>query len=269
MAKSLAQTVKKIALALFYILIYFAFLYLLSQQVEFLEEDAQNYSEVVTILASLASMGVYLVVMYLRDVKVGRYIRFKSITVVDGVLAFMLAIGFRMLTGAYLMWSESVPLIRQSMEHAQGGYQLNTMTTFGVISVIVSVCLVAPFFEEILFRGMVLRELRDVMPNALAVVLQAVLFGLAHSMLAQSVFVTVYAVILGALYLKVRNISVVILAHMLFNISSVLEIRNADMVNQMFVIGLLLTVSSIIMFFCVYRRRKGELATELGGNKNV
>ena len=217
MAENLAQFVKKIALALFYIFIYFAFLYLLAQQVELLEEDVKNYSEIITILASVASLGVYLVILYLREIKPGRYIKFKRVTLVDAVLAFVLAFGFRILTGAYLMWSEqNVPLLQRSIENAQHSYNFNTMTTLGVVSVIVSVCIVAPFFEEILFRGMVLGELRGAMPKGMAIILQAVLFGLAHTVLAQALFAAVYGLILGVIYLKTRNISVVILSHVFF-----------------------------------------------------
>lgn len=267
----MARFVKKIALALFYILIYFAFLYLLSWQVGILEEDAENYSGIVTILASIASLGVYLVILYLREIKVGRYVKFKNITLVDFVLSLMLAVGFRILTGAYLMWSENnVPMLQKSIENAQNGYNFNTMTTFGIVSVVVSVCIVAPFFEEFLFRGLVLRELRGAMPDVLAVVFQALLFGLAHAVLAQSLFAAVYAVILGAIYLRVRNISVVILSHVFFNISSVLEVKNSDMINQMFISGLLLTVLSIMIFFYVYKRKKPAKAEKFtGGSNNV
>ncbi len=271
MAVNLARFVKKIALALFYILIYFAFLYLLTWQVGFLEEDAENYSGIVTILASIASLGVYFIILYLREIRVRRYIKFKNVTVVDGVLSLMLAVGFRILTGAYLMWSEkNVPMLQKSIEGAQSGYSFNTMTTFGAVSIVISICIVAPFFEEILFRGLVLRELRGAMPDVFAVVLQAILFGLAHAVLAQSLFAAVYAVILGVLYLRVRNISVVILAHIFFNLSSVLEVKNTDMINQMFVTGLLLTVGTMLIFFYIYKRQRPYKAEKIsGGNKNV
>lgn len=271
MAENVAQFFKKIAFALFYILIYFALLYLLMWQVKFLEEDVENYSEIITIFASVASLGIYLIILHLREIRVVKYVRFKRITLVDGVLAFMLAFGFRILTGAYLLWSrENVPLLQKSIEGAQYGYSFNTMTTLGIISVVVSVCIVAPFFEEILFRGMVLRELRSAMPDALAIVLQAILFGLAHAVLAQSLFAAVYGLILGMIYVRTRNISVVILSHMFFNISSVLEVKSADAINQMFISGLVMTLSAIILFFSIYKGKNSVKAGKaIGGNSDV
>lgn len=271
MAENVAHIIKKIALALFYILIYFSILYLLTVQVALLEEDVKNYSEVVTIIASVASVGIYLVTFYFREVKVKRYIKFKRVSLIEAVLSLTMAVGFRILTGAYLMWSQmSVPVLQRSIENAQQSYNFNTMTTFCAISVVLSVCVVAPVFEEILFRGIVLKELGDAMPAAAAIVFQALLFGISHAVLAQSIFAAVYGIILGAVYLKCRNISVVILAHMFFNMSSVLEVKNAEMLTEMFITGLVLTGLSIIIFFYIYRRKKPAYAGEVtGGNDNV
>ncbi|MBU6315794.1 MAG: CPBP family intramembrane metalloprotease [Acidobacteria bacterium] len=49
-----------------------------------------------------------------------------------------------------------------------------------VVAMVVLAVVVAPFVEEILFRGLILRGLASRMPLALAVPLQAVLFGAAH-----------------------------------------------------------------------------------------
>ncbi|MBR5535910.1 MAG: CPBP family intramembrane metalloprotease [Clostridia bacterium] len=268
MVKNVVRIIKKIALALFYILIYFAFLYLLSWQVDFLEEDAQNYSDVVTILASIASLGVYLIILYMREKRVGRYIKIRDITVIDAVLSFMMAVGFRVLTGAYLLWSETnIPVLKKSIEGAQQGYNFNTMTTVCIISAILSVCLVAPVFEEILFRGFVLKELRGAMSDKVAILIQGLLFGLAHAALAQSLFAAVYGIILGAVYLRCRNLSVVIFSHIVFNVSSVLEVKNTDMLWQMFFTGVTLTGVSIVIFFYIHRRQKPEMSGKItGGN---
>lgn len=271
MAEQLAHIIKKIALALFYILIYFGLLYLLSFQVALMEEDAENYSGIITILASVASLGIYLIVLYLREKKVKQYIKIKRISLIEIVLSLAMAVGFRLLTGAYLMWSEmNVPILQRSIESAQQSYDFNTMTTVCMVSIILSVCLVAPAFEEILFRGLVLKELKEAMPAMAAIVLQALLFGLAHAVLAQSIFAAVYGIILGAVYLRCKNISVVILSHMFFNISSGLEIKSDEMLAQMFITGLVLTVVSIIIFFYIHKRKKPACAGEVtGGNYDV
>ncbi len=264
MAEKPAHIIKKIALALFYIFIYFALLYLLTFQVDFMEEDLENYSGVVTIIASIAAAGIYFVMFYLRDINIKNYINARRISLIDGVLAFAMAIGFRLLTGAYLLWSEmNVPILQESIKNAQQGYDFNTMTGFCMVTVILSTCVAAPIFEELLFRGIIQKELADVMPMALAVVLQGLMFGLAHAVLAQSVFAAVYGIILGVVYYKTKNICVVILSHLFFNISSVLEVKNSEMLGQMTVTGLGMTIASILIFFYIYKRKTPAVAGEV------
>ena len=271
MAVKLGTGIQKIALALFYILIYFALLYFVTIQVGLLEEDIENYSGVITILASLASLAIYAVIFYIRGVKPKKYVAVKRLALLDVVLAFTTAVGFRLLTGAYLMWSEmNVPILQKSLEGAQQSYDFNTMTAFGAISVIISVCIVAPVFEEILFRGLVQKELSYVMPEICAVILQGVLFGMAHAVLAQSIFAAVYGIVLGLIYSRTKNISVVMCAHVFFNLSSVLEIKSIDMIGRMTLSGLALTVVSIFVFFYIYKGKKPAVTGEVtGGSDNV
>lgn len=271
MAEKLAHIIKKIALALFYIMIYFALLYLLTFQVNVLEEDLKNYSGVVTIIASIATLGIYRVTFYLRDINVKKYIKVKRLSLIDVTLAFSMAIGFRLLTGAYLMWGETnVPLLQRSIEGAQQSYDFNTMTGFCIVTVIVSTCIAAPFFEEVLFRGIVQKELSDAMPVSMAIVLQGIMFGLAHAVLAQSVFAAVYGIILGVIYYRTKNLSIVVVSHLFFNMSSVLEIKSGEMLAQMALTGLGLTLVSIFIFFYIYRRKTPVTAGEVtGGNDNV
>ena len=211
-----------------------------------------------------------MVILNLREIKIGRYIKFKRLTLIDGALALMLALGFRVLTGAFLMWSQNnVPLLQRSIENAPYSYGFGTMTTFGAMSVIISVCVIGPLFEEILFRGMVLGEMRHTMPDILAVILQGLLFGLAHAVLAQSLFAAVYGVLLGIVYLRTRNLSVVALSHIFFNISSALEVKNADMTSHMLVSGFLMTTVAMMFFFYIYKRRLPVQSGEnTGGNNN-
>lgn len=268
MAENLARVLKKATLALLYIIIYFGLMYLLSFELALLQEDGENYSGVITILASLAAVGLYGVIFYLRDVKVNRYIRVKRVSVLDGVITFTMAIGFRMLTGAYFVWAENIAVLKESLDKAQESYNFNTMTSFSIITVVFSVCIVAPVFEEILFRGLVQRELMNIMPPFGAIAVQGVLFGIAHAVLAQSVFAAVYGVILGVIYYKTKNILVVMLAHMFFNLSSVLEVRNSDMLIQMVLTGLILTVASIFIFFYAYRKKQTPVEGEVSGGSN-
>lgn len=229
-----------------------------------------NYSGVVTIIAAFAATGIFAVSFYLRGIKSKRYIRVKRLSLLDAVLSFTLAIGFRMITYVYFIWAEDVPVLSKSIEAAQSQvFNYATMTTIGMVTILLSIYLVAPIFEEVLFRGIVQKELCEALPVWVAILLQAIAFGWAHGYMVQTIFAAVFGIILGLLYYKTKNIKITILAHMFFNMSSTLELKNDDMFIQMVITGIGMTVASIFMFFYAYRKKHTPIEGENpGGNNN-
>ena len=67
---------------------------------------------------------------------------------------------------------------------------------------VIYTCLVAPFMEELLFRGVLLRKARR-FGDRTAVVFTAVMFGLMHGNLNQFLYAVVIGLVLG--YLAVRT----------------------------------------------------------------
>lgn len=82
---------------------------------------------------------------------------------------------------------------------------------------ILGITILAPLSEELLFRGIIQGELRRVLPEWLAVVIQALLFALFHWQPVQVIYVILPALALGALYALTRSIWVPVLMHMVFN----------------------------------------------------
>lgn len=88
----------------------------------------------------------------------------------------------------------------------------------GGLSSIVGVAIAAPFFEEMLFRGIILRGLLARMRPAAAVVVSALIFGAAHLNLYQFVVGTLIGLPLGWLYLRFRSTVPCMLLHGGFNV---------------------------------------------------
>lgn len=80
----------------------------------------------------------------------------------------------------------------------------------------------APFTEEMLFRGILFRWLRTRVPRSLALLLPAVLFGLAHFSLSVLLPLCVMGVILSLAYERTGEPAVPILAHAMFNLNTLL-----------------------------------------------
>ena len=89
---------------------------------------------------------------------------------------------------------------------------------------VVAVVLVAPFVEELYFRGLLLRALWGRMGRVLTVALSAVLFGLAHVQLLQLPALVVFGLVAGTLVVATRRLAPAMWAHAAFNGVTVVQL---------------------------------------------
>ena len=75
---------------------------------------------------------------------------------------------------------------------------------------------IAPIFEELWFRGIVMESLRPY-GNGFAILVSALLFGLTHGNLQQFFYATVLGVCLGYIAINTRSIIVTTVMHAMFN----------------------------------------------------
>ena len=101
-------------------------------------------------------------------------------------------------------WTES---------YSEASADIATGTVLGVISV----AIVAPIAEELIFRGLVMNRLSRVMPGWLAVLLSAAVFGLCHGELVWFCYAFVLGAFFGFIDLRAGSILPSILGHVAFN----------------------------------------------------
>ena len=90
------------------------------------------------------------------------------------------------------------------------------MVSGGVVSAI-TLCVVAPFIEEMLFRGVFLRSFLWNYGPAKAIALSSLLFGAAHLNVYQFVIASTVGVLSGWLYLVTRSLWPSIFEHAIYN----------------------------------------------------
>ena len=135
-----------------------------------------------------------------------------------GPVVWLAAIGTQIVVGAIVL-GFGVPL----GNNTDGISELTDDRTY-VISIIITAVIAAPFVEEIVFRGLVMRGLRSRLPAIPTIALQAVLFGVAHVDPVRGtgniglvlVLSGVGAAFGGGAYL-LRRIGPTIVAHAIFN----------------------------------------------------
>ena len=90
---------------------------------------------------------------------------------------------------------------------------------------LISVSVFAPFFEEWLCRGIILRGLLKRVKPAWAIVISAAIFGLIHGNLWQAIPAFIIGVILGYVYYKTGSLKLTMLMHCVNNTLSVIVSR--------------------------------------------
>ena len=141
--------------------------------------------------------------------------------------------------GALLSWAmlllAAVMFVSGLISPPEGGFL--TPTPLYLITVILYPFIVSGLFEEVLFRGLVLKMLLKKMGDTKkgiigAFVISAAIFGIVHSVnliweepftvFSTVVFATAGGFFLGAIYLRTKTLIVPILLHGLFNLSSMI-----------------------------------------------
>lgn len=82
----------------------------------------------------------------------------------------------------------------------------------------ISMCLLGPFLEEVVFRGAIERRLLEKFRNPwIAIVISAIFFAVAHMNLTQGLTAIILGCVIGWVYYRTRNLWPCVLMHVLNN----------------------------------------------------
>ena len=88
--------------------------------------------------------------------------------------------------------------------------------------------LMAPMVEELYFRGMCFNRMREMMPEAISVVISASFFGSMHAgSVLQMIYATVLGIFLGWIYCKTENILAPFMVHSAFNLMNYITLPDS------------------------------------------
>ena len=146
------------------------------------------------------------------------------------------------------------------VSYTGGGVDLSK--PYKVVLLVFSSAVIPAFSEELLFRGVILSNLKPY-GKGMAVVVSALLFGLMHMNVFQFMYATAAGIVLGLVYVKINSLWLCILIHFCNNLFSVL-------VNYMYEIfreetaGKVCMLAELVIFFVgilaalIYVLRKKE-----------
>lgn len=114
--------------------------------------------------------------------------------------------------------SDKVPFFSVQLEEYDELISSLTGDNLPLFWEILVTALLVPLSEELLFRGIALAHFRRSLPVALAVLLQALLFGLFHGNFVQTSYALIPGLVFAGAYIRSRNFLVPILMHSCFNL---------------------------------------------------
>jgi len=122
-----------------------------------------------------------------------------------------LGVATGMLFGAFIAAANLLVMLATSDDAAQGTVGLHVTT------IVVQVTLLSPLAEEVAFRGLIYRGLRQGLGPLTAALISAVIFALLHKGLGQTLWAFFLGGILAFLYEQTRSLTAPVVAHALFN----------------------------------------------------
>lgn len=136
----------------------------------------------------------------------------------------VLVLGISGISGMWLGIAEEylqgMPIISESLESFEETW--STIYDESYLWVFLSVVLVGPIVEELLFRGLVFHYLEKFKAGWFPIVVSGIAFGLWHIEPVQAVYAAIIGMVYGLLYSRFRDLRLTIVLHVLNNFLSTL-----------------------------------------------
>lgn len=194
----------------------------------FFDFDMASYLESNQIFFDVIYCGImlyiYSIILYQKDKKHKNFLYTRKFHLEDFLFYFpMMAIG----AGTAILWShfidkfgDQLPYISQSLENLNDAFEGVNTNAESYIWIFLSVVIIGPIMEEVLFRGIIFGNMKKVLPIPLAIFLNGVFFGVFHMNLVQGVYTFVAGAVLASIYYYSESLSLVIILHIINNLIS-------------------------------------------------
>ncbi len=223
----------------------------------FMQEFTGQSLLVVLLISAFLSLVLCLLVYRLRKMKVWSFMKWKPTS--PRLMFLAVPTGLSVEFTAMLIFSLTAYIFKQSAQNYEsmvGGLIKSPLAIF-IIGI------VAPFVEDVIFRGLILNELRRDYSVKTAVIIQAVLFGVMHLNIAQGLYAAFAGIILGLIAVEADSVFPAIIGHVVMNSSALLlSYVNEEAFAALFVP--IVIISSVFILITVRRSVRNIKRTNTG-----
>ncbi|MGG2468806.1 CPBP family intramembrane glutamic endopeptidase [Paraclostridium bifermentans] len=126
-----------------------------------------------------------------------------------------------------------------------------TSQTSSILNIMCIVVLV-PIYEEIIFRGIIFNHLKENYKIGIAIVVQALVFGIEHGNIVQSIYTFILGIVLALMYMYFNSIYANIMLHMIFNLfGGVIDLKLYNL--NKFTYYILATICFVFLIMVSYK----------------
>ena len=144
-----------------------------------------------------------------------KYISFTLLVKITGLFAMLLAASIIL-----YLFKDSLGWIIELLNDIQFG----NMTPLNYVFLFISICILAPLWEELFFRGILLRRLAKKWRISTSIIVSSLIFGLLHFGGNSIIHATLFGCFMAFAYLKTKNIWVPIALHSISNFMSFIAV---------------------------------------------
>ena len=175
------------------------------------------------------------------------------------IFVALIIIGFRLTyDNSLIYWVNKIPM----PDFINRAFEEIAMTP---IVMILTIAVIAPIYEEVIFRGILLRGMANKMNKTLALVVSALFFAMLHMNIPQGINAFFLGLIIGSIYLSTGSIYLCIFAHFINNsvgitISGALQLVTGKYTILTRGIAFVVGITILIIAYNYYKKNKtGEL----------
>ncbi|MBY0757131.1 CPBP family intramembrane metalloprotease [Clostridium sardiniense] len=210
-----------------------------------------NNQFILAVISALITFLIYVLMLRKRKKNLWERCKFNKIKKSYIPIIILATLGFAVLSSAF------VALVGDKFT-SYSDTSKGLMTAYNSIYTMISVTIIIPIFEEILFRGLIFDQLKRGFNVIVAIILQAIIFGLFHFNPVQTMYTIVLGIILGVIVTWSNSIIGSMIGHITYNIVGILVMPMivyyvGDYTAIYAIIGSILLIVGVILIYKTYK----------------
>lgn len=215
-------------------------------------EIIKNNIYPIALIGDIITLLLIALIFLASDYGIKDRINIKKIPIKEYLNIFVLGIGVTIL----LLFLSGI-LTKIIPSYGEVVNQLNVASK-SALQLVIAIILI-PIYEEIVFRGIIFGYLRKNFNIIVAILVQALIFGIMHLNLVQGIYTFILGIVLALIYMYSDSILGNITVHIIFNLLGVLIMpmllsKFPIMVIVLLILGIALFIFSVIKIIGKYEK---------------